>query len=304
MQLQQYELVQTLKQQVSSYYELTKPKIVSLLVFSSLTATYVAIHTLGLPFSILQWIVAGVAITAGCAGCNALTCYIDRDIDAIMFRTRHRPIPTGRITPENALLFSLTLIGLSLLLAGTFNILSFAWMGLGVVDNVVVYSLVLKRRSWLNILLGGVSGGLPVMFGWSAVTPGIIGSYSLLSVMMAGLVFVWIPVHIWFLSVAYRSDYKTAGVPMLPVVIGKEAALRVIMVASIILFPFSLAVWSLGKFGLVYGTIAIVMGLANLLGSAYVLYKPTDTNAWRMFKLSSPYLFLLFIGMIFDVALR
>ncbi len=304
MQLQQYQIVQTLRQQVNSYYELTKPKIVSLLVFTSLSATYIAAQALRLPFSILQWIVTGVAITAGCAGCNALTCYIDRDIDAVMLRTRHRPLPSGRITPRNGLVFALSLLGISLVLSATFNLLSFAWMALGIIDNVVVYSLLLKRRSWLNILMGGFSGGLPVMFGWSAVTPGPIGSYSLLSVIMAGLVFLWIPVHIWFLAVSYRSDYQRAGVPMLPVVVGKETALRVIMLASIILFPFSLAVWWLGGFGPVYGSIAIVMGLANLLGSVYVLYRPTDTNAWRMFKLSSPYLLLLFIGMIVDAALH
>ncbi|OLC80784.1 MAG: protoheme IX farnesyltransferase, partial [Thaumarchaeota archaeon 13_1_40CM_3_50_5] len=252
------------------------------------------------PFSPLQWILAGIAITAGSAGCDVLTSYIDRDIDAVMLRTCHRPLPSGRITPRNGLIFGLTLVALSLVLSATFNILSFAWMALGILDNVIVYSMLLKRRTWLNILLGGFSGGLPVMFGWSAVTPGPWGSYSLLAVVMAGLVFLWIPVHIWFLAVSYRTDYERVGVPMLPVVIGKESALRVIMLASIILFPFSIAVWSLGHFSLVYGAIALATGIANLVGSALVLYLPTETNAWRMFKLSSPYLFLLFLGMIVD----
>jgi len=305
VQLQQQQiLVNTVAERVRNYYELTKPKIVSLLVFTSLSATFVATRVLRAPFFPLQWILAGIAITAGSAGCDVLTSYIDRDIDAVMLRTRHRPLPSGRITPRNGLIFGLTLVALSLVLSATFNILSFAWMALGILDNVIVYSMLLKRRSWLNILLGGFSGGLPVMFGWSAVTPGPWGSYSLLAVVMAGLVFLWIPVHIWFLAVSYRTDYERVGVPMLPVVIGKESALRVIMLASIILFPFSIAVWSLGGFSLIYGAIALAMGIVNLVGSAFVLYRPTETNAWRMFKLSSPYLFFLFLGMIVDAALH
>ncbi len=177
-------------------------------------------------------------------------------------------------------------------------------MALGVLDNVGVYSLLLKRRSSLNILLGGFSGGLPVLFGWSAATPGPIGTISLLPILMAGLVFLWIPIHIWFLAVSYRADYAKVGVPMLPVVIGSVPAIRLIVIFSMILFPFSIGIYLLGHFGLVYGLVALVGGIANLIGSVWVLYKPTETNAWKMFKISSPYLFLLFLAMIVDVALR
>jgi len=289
---------------ISRYYELTKPRIVSLLVFTSLTATYVAQQSLKYPFSILEWLITGVAITAGSAGCNVLTCYIDRDIDAIMHRTRHRPIPSGRITPKNALRFGLLLVAISLLLALTFNILSFTWMALGIVDNVIVYSLVLKRRSPLNILLGGFSGGLPVLFGWSAVTPGPIGSFSLVSILMAGLVFLWIPIHIWFLAVSSKADYARANIPMLPAVVGTVTALRLITLFSLVFIPFSLAVYYLGNFGLVYGLTAGIGSVLLLVGSFYVLARPTEENAWRMFKITSPYLFMLFLGMIIDVALR
>ena len=286
------------------YYELTKPRIVSLLVFTSLTATYVAQQSLGPPFSIMQWLTTGVAITAGSAGCNVLTCYIDRDIDAIMFRTRHRPIPSGRITPQNALRFGLVLVAVSMVLAFSFNLLSFTWMTLGIVDNVMVYSLLLKRRTPLNILLGGFSGGLPVLFGWSAVTPGPVGTYSLVAVLMAGLVFLWIPIHIWFLAVSSKADYSRANVPMLPVVVGTVTALRLITLFSLIFIPFSIAVYYIGQFGLVYGITAGIGSVLLLAGSVYVLAKPTETNAWRMFKITSPYLFMLFLGMIVDVALR
>jgi protoheme IX farnesyltransferase len=294
----------TLSEKLQAYYEFTKPRIWYLLVFTALTATFVASRVLHTNVSIPTFILASVAITAGTAGCNALTSYHDRDIDAVMLRTRHRPLPSGRIQPGSALAFGLVLAGTSLVLSAFINVLSVLWMALGILDNVVVYSLLLKRRSSLNILLGGFSGGLPVLFGWSAATPGPIGSYSLLAVLMAGLVFLWIPIHIWFLAVSYRSDYSKAGIPMLPVVVGTVTALRLITLFSLIFIPFSLAVYFLGNFGPVYAIIAGVGAVALLIGSVYVLARPTETNAWRMFKITSPYLFLLFLGMIIDVALR
>jgi heme o synthase len=179
-------------------------------------------------------------------------------------------------------------------------------MSLGIIDNVGVYSLLLKRRSSLNILLGGFSGGMPVLFGWSAVTRGIIGSFPLapIPILLAGLVFVWIPVHIWFLAIASRTDYSRARIPMLPLVVGSATALRLIIIFSLIMVPVSLALYLLGYFGPIYGAVALVGGLANLAGSLWVLYKPTETNAWRMFKVSSPYLFLLFVAMLVDVGLK
>ncbi len=265
-----------------------------------------ATRVLSVSLDPLGWLMTGTAIMAGTAGCNALTNYHDRDIDALMMRTRHRPLPSGRITPRAALRFGLGLVSISLILAALLNLFSLLWMALGILDNVGVYSLLLKRRSSLNILLGGFSGGLPVLFGWSAVTPGPVGGlpHPIVPLLMAGLVFVWIPVHIWFLAVSYRTDYSTAGVPMLPVVIGSVAALRLITIFSMIMVPFSLELYFFGPLGSIYGVVALVTGLAILAGSLWVLYKPTETNAWRMFKVSSPYLFLLFIAMIVDVALK
>jgi heme o synthase len=144
------------------------------------------------------------------------------------------------------------------------------------------------------------------LFGWSAATPGPIGSLSpaLLPLLMAGLVFVWIPVHIWFLAVSYRTDYSRANIPMLPVVVGSATALRLITIFSMIMVPFSLALYSLGYFGAIYGGVALVSGIGILAGSLWVLYKPTEANAWKMFKVTSPYLTLLFATMILDAALR
>jgi protoheme IX farnesyltransferase len=294
----------SLRGRVLTYYEFTKPKIWYLLVFTSLTATYIGAATLGLNPPLGDWLLIGTAITAGCAGCNALTNYHDRDIDAVMLRTRHRPLPSGRLSPVAGLTFGLVLVSVSLALSAFLNLLSLLWMALGILDNVLVYSILLKRRNPLNIVLGGFSGGLPVLFGWSAITPGPVGSISLLPLLIAGLVFLWIPIHIWFLAVSYKSDYARAEVPMLPVVIGTEPALRIITLFSLVFLPFSLAIYFVGHFGIVYAVTAIIGGVANLVGSVYVLSKPTETHAWRMFKISSPYLFLLFIGMIIDVTLR
>lgn len=294
----------SLKARIHAYYEFTKPKIWYLLVFTSLTATYVATQALATDLPISRWLVIGAAITCGCAGCNALTNYHDRDIDAVMLRTRHRPLPSGRVRPVGGLAFGILLVSISLALSAILNQISLLWMTLGILDNVIVYSILLKRRTPLNIILGGFSGGFPVLFGWSAATPGPIGSVSLLPVLMAGLVFLWIPIHIWFLAVSYKSDYAQAKVPMLPVVIGTEPALKIITVLSLFFLPFSIGIYLVGQFGLAYALVAAIGGVANLVGSVYVLFRPTQTNAWRMFKISSPYLFLLFLGMIIDVALR
>ncbi len=191
-------------------------------------------HTL-LPLTPGLFVVAAIAITAASAGCDTLTCYIDRDIDAIMRRTKHRPIPSGRITPRRALAWGLLLSAVGLIFAYSINILSFLWIALGIIDNVVVYSLFLKRRNPLNIILGGVSGGLPVMFGWSALTNGV----ELLPVLLAALVVLWIPGHIWSLAIFTKEDYERARVPMLPLVTKLSTALRCIVSTVVLMVPFS-----------------------------------------------------------------
>src|SRR5438034_3603465 len=162
------------------------------------------------------------------------------------------------------------------------------------------------RRSTRSKLLGVISGGLPTLFRRSSMTQGPLGVllHPIFLLLVTGLVFVWIPVPIWFLAVSYRSDYSNAGVPMLPVVVGSTTALRMITIFSMIMVPFSLALYFLGPFGQIYGAVALVSGLAILAGSLWVLYKPTETNAWRMFKVTSPYLSLLFAVMIIDAALK
>jgi protoheme IX farnesyltransferase len=283
---------------LQNYVEVTKPMTVALLVFTSVAATAVA--ALSSRWSATPVILASlIAITTATAGCNAVTCYIDRDIDAVMKRTSSRPIPAGRIAPpERALVWGLLLIAVGFVLGLWINLVSFLILLLGVLDNVVVYSLLLKRRNPLNIILGGFSGGLPAMFGWSTVT----GTVTLLSVLLAGLVVLWIPSHIWSLAIFSKDDYARAGVPMLPVVMEEKPALRCIVATVILMIPFSLAIYWLGGFGWIYAASALVFGAVVLVLNLRLFFRPTRENAYRAFKVSSPYLFVLFLSMIIDRA--
>ena len=285
-----------LTQRARNYFEVTKPPIVFLLVFTSLATMIIAWKQTLQPLTPTLLIVATVAIAAASAGCDTLTSYLDRDIDAIMHRTRHRPIPSGRISPRNALLWGLFLSAIGLALAYSINSLSFLWIALGVLDNVVVYSLLLKRRNPLNIILGGVSGGLPVMFGWSAVTNGI----GLLPILLAALVVLWIPGHIWSLAIFTKADYKRARIPMLPVVTKLRTALRCIVSTVVLMIPFSLWIWYIGRFGWLYLAVATAFGLWVLYINAQLFLHPNDEMAYKAFKVSSPYLFTLFLAMIID----
>ena len=286
----------TTTQTLKNYVEVTKPPIVLLLVFTSFATMIVASEQTLQPVS-ASLIAAGVsAITAASAGCDVLTSYLDRDIDKVMNRTRHRPIPSGRISPNNALAWGLILAVIGLVIAYLINLLSFVWIGLGVLDNVVVYSLLLKRRSSLNIILGGISGGLPVMFGWSAVTNGV----ALLPILLAALVVLWIPGHIWSLAIFTKDDYERARIPMLPVVTDLRTALRCIVSTIILMIPFSLWIYFVGHFGQVYLAAAVMFGAWVLYINVKLFLRPNNEMAYKAFKVSSPYLFALFCAMVID----
>ncbi len=277
------------------YLELTKPRLVSLLVFTAFVGMFVGARWAGAALSPAQWLLGLVAITLGCAGSNAVTCYIDRDIDSVMDRTRKRPLPSGRIDPPvKALYLGAALIVASLGLALLRNALSSLVIGLGALDNVVVYSLFTKRRSPWNIILGSFSGGLPAVYGWTFAT----GSVTLVPILMAALVVLWTPNHIWSLALRYRDDYARAGVPMLPVVMEERKAIRCIASTSLLLVGFSVALDSLGAFGDAYLWTAAVLGGALIALNAWLILRPTAQHAWVVFKFSSPYLAVIFLFMI------
>lgn len=280
---------------IGKYIEVTKPSTVALLVFTCVGSMVAAGGVGGL--SLGGWFLALAAITAGCAAADTLTCYIDRDIDALMDRTKGRPLPGKRIDPpEKALIWGLGLAALSLGISLLFNPLAALWMFLGLFDNVVIYSLLAKRRSCTNILLGSLSGGMPALFGWAVVQ----GNVTWTAVLISLLVITWTPNHIWNLAIRYREDYARASVPMLPVVTNLRRAVILIAMSVVLMVIESILLGVVGGFGLIYFTVAIVGGLVSLAGHAYLCLKPTEHNAWLMFKLSSLYLALVFAGMMVD----
>ncbi len=282
-----------------SYVEISKPKLVFLLVITSLGAMFIASIQKGIPLTSTQVVLGSVTAILGSAGCNVLTSYIDRDIDAIMDRTRERPLPSKRIAPaRNALYFGLVLTGGSLILAIFQNPLAFAFILLGVLDNVLVYSLWTKRRSSLNIILGGFSGGLAPLYGWAFVT----GTVDVTALILGSIVVLWIPSHIWSLALYYRSDYEKANIPMLPVVTETETAIKCIASTVILMVASSLALYLYGGFGLLYLSVSVISGAVVLGGYLYLFFHPSPELAWTLFKISSPQLFLLFTAAVLDIS--
>ncbi len=280
------------------YIEVTKPSTVALLVFTSVGSMVVAGGIGGL--SVGNWVLALIAITAGCAAADTLTCYIDRDIDALMDRTKARPLPGKRIDPpERALAWGLLLAALAMGLSFVFSPLAALWMFLGLFDNVVIYSLLAKRRSCTNILLGSISGGMPALFGWAVVQ----GNVTWTPILISLLVITWTPNHIWNLAIRYREDYARAKVPMLPVVSNLRRAVNLIAMSVLLMVIESLLLGLVGEFGSLYFAVAIMGGAVSLAGHVYLYLKPTERNAWLMFKLSSLYLALVFAGMMLDALL-
>lgn len=286
----------TVGNKFKNYFELTKPKIWYLLVFTSFGSAVTASLLFHIPIQPITWVFLLGGVAAGSAAADTLTGYNDRDIDAIMDRTKGRPLPSGRIAPKDALIFGLTLAGISLVLAWFVNIWAFILMAFGLFDNIIIYSKWLKRKSQWNIILGGFSGGAPALIGYIAVTTQHIE----LGLVMAGLVFLWIPTHIWSLSLHVKKDYKKAGVPMLPVVSSEEKSVRVIAGTTLMMVLFSILPFFLKQFGLIYVSTATVFGVAMVCLSVWLLLRPSERAAWTVFKFSSPYLTALFVAFMVD----
>jgi len=292
---------------IKVYYEVTKPKIWYLLVFTAIGAAFTASNLYHIPLSPLTWSLLIGSVIAGSAAANTLTNYNDRDIDAIMERTKDRPIPSRRIFPaEKALYFGLILAGISLVSSFAINMWAGIFMAFGLADNILIYSKLLKRRSRTNIVLGGFSGGAPAMIGYVAVTT--TGLWDL-GLVMAGLVFVWIPMHIWSLTLHVKEDYNKVNVPMLTAVESEKTSVRVIAGTTLMMVLFSVLPFFMtgtsGKhlFHEVYLYTAIVSGAIMVALSVWLLVKPSERASWTLFKFSSPYLAILFIALMIDSAL-
>ena len=288
----------TVGNRIKNYYELTKPKIWYLLVFTAFGAALTASLLFKIEVTPLQWFLLLTGVAAGSAAADTITGYNDRDIDAIMERTKARPIPSGRISPRNALIFGLILTTVSLVCAWLINYIALGLMAFGLFDNIIVYSKWLKRRSQANIILGGFSGAAPALIGYVAVTTQNIE----IGLVMAALVFFWIPTHIWSLALHVKKDYAKARVPMLPVVADERTSVRVIAITTLLMVAFSIVPFFLNQFGLIYLITATVFGIVMILLSTWLMVRPSERASWMVFKFSSPYLTALFIAFILDAA--
>jgi len=277
---------------VKDYIEVTKPRSVLLLVFTALAAALVAVKIYPTEPYVLAIIT--LALILGTGGTNALTCYIDRDIDAQMSRTKHRPIPSGRIEPKKALIYSLILIFIGTVLVYFLHPLAALFMLLGVADSALVYNAITKRKSPLNIVLGAPAGGMPVLVAWSAIA----GKIEFVPVMMAILIIFWTPIHIWSLAIYFSDDYEKVKVPMLPVVTSHETTIRWIALFALALVTFSL--FLITSFGKIYLITSIAAGVIIATMSIRLIFAPEKKMSWQLFKFSSPYLFLIFLAMILD----
>jgi len=283
-----------LRKTVGSYWRLTKPRIWGLLVFTGMIAMLVAYRDTGTTPSLAAIGVCFVALTLGSASADVLTNYHDRDIDMMMKRTMKRPIPTGEVDPKRALVFGMAMAIPSVLVPlWLINGASAGFMLAGLVDNIVVYSLLLKRRSWTSIILGGISGGMPVLVGYSAV-PGA-NPFAPIALYMSALVIAWIPTHIWSLAVFTKADYEAAKIPMLPVVFGEKVASICIAATSALLAVFSVAIFVFTQISVFYAISAVALGGLVLGYSAKLALDRDRKTAWTLFKITSPYLALIFL---------
>ncbi|MBI4279686.1 MAG: protoheme IX farnesyltransferase [Armatimonadetes bacterium] len=281
----------------ADYVHLTKPRIIVLLLATAYAAMWMAAR--GAPDPVLALLtLLGGALAAG--GANAINCYVDRDIDGVMARTRTRPLPAGRVPPGRALAFGIALgVASFLLMAAWVNVLSAVLAQLALLFYVGVYTLWLKRSTPLNIVIGGAAGAVPPMVGWAAVT----GRLDLTAVLLFGIIFLWTPPHFWALALVRVEDYRRAGVPMLPVVKGDNAARRQILAYSGVLVLFTLVLTPLGLMGWLYLGAAVVLGAGFIALAAQVRRDTSHRAAWRLFGYSIVYLALLFFAMAFDRSL-
>ena len=280
---------------VSDFFALLKPRVMSLVVFSGFAGLYAAPGELH-PF-LAAVAVLCIAVNAGAAG--AINMWYERDIDAVMERTRGRPLPRGRVAPQDALAFGVVLSLLSVMLMGlALNWTAAALLALANAFYVFVYTIWLKRRTPQNIVIGGAAGAFPPMIGWAAVTGGV----DLQSIALFALIFFWTPPHFWALALYREIDYAKAKVPMLPVVAGPAATKRQILLYSLILAPLGLAPALLGTAGIVYALVALAMGLGFVGLALRVQRDPGERAPRQLFGYSILYLFVLFGLLIIDRA--
>ena len=285
---------------LGDYFALLKPRVMSLVVFTGFVGLVLAPGTLHpvLAFTAL------LAIAAGAGAAGAINMAFEADIDALMARTRTRPIPAGRVAVNDALTLGVVVGAASVLTMGlTINILAGLLLALTIAFYVFVYTMWLKRRTPQNIVIGGAAGALPPVIGWAAVT----GDVGLLPLLLFAIIFVWTPPHFWALALARADEYARAGVPMLPVVAGQRRTRRDILIYSLVLAPLAVMPWALGFAGPIYGVSALVLGAGFIAAAVHVWRrcaaeeKSQSFESTRgLFGYSILYLFLIFAILLVD----
>src|SRR5215203_4461061 len=283
------------RQVVSDYVELTKPRVQSLLLLTTITTMYVA----GDPsIGLVALTCLGGSLSAGGAG--AVNHWFDRDIDAQMARTANRPVPAGRISPNAALAFGILLAALSFVqLSLTVNVLSASLALCGFLGYVFVYTIWLKRSTPQNIVIGGAAGAVPPLVAWAAVT----GRVELTALYLFAIVFYWTPPHFWALSLLMKDDYARVGVPMMPVVRGEGETRQLIVLYTLLLVALTLMPVVFGYFGLIYGAAAVLLGGVFISLSLRLWREAERRSALRTYLFSLAYLALLFCAMVLDARL-
>jgi len=279
-------------------FEVSKPRIIVLLVITAVTSMYAGSKLVGPEIGYLEILHIIIVGSIASAGSSALNHYYDRDIDSKMKRTSNRPIPSGRIVDSRVLVYGLGASIFSVIYAALIiNYLCAFFVALGIFFYVIIYTMWLKRLNSSNIVIGGFAGSAASMAGWSAAT----GSIDILGFLIGFLVFVWTPSHFWCLAMKIRDDYAEANVPMLPVLIGMERTSKYILANTIILLPYSLLLYAFGM-GIVYTVIAVISGGLMLVYHYKLTKTPTSDFAWKAYKVTAPYLTIIFIGIALDAA--
>jgi heme o synthase len=277
-----------------AYVALTKPRIIELLLITTVPPMIVAQRGMPSIWLILATLVGG-AISAG--GANAINCYVDRDIDEVMTRTRKRPLPQHSVAPRNALIFGVVLgVVAFLFLWATVNLIS-AWLATAaLLFYVFVYTIAMKRSTPQNIVIGGAAGAVPALVGWAAVT----GELDYPALAMFAIIFYWTPPHFWALSLRYEKEYAAAGVPMMPVVYGREETAKHILLYTFLLLAMTLVLFSVAQLGAVYLVSSVILNAVFIWYAVRLYRKPQPRIAWGLFKYSIYYLAVLFIAMAAD----
>jgi protoheme IX farnesyltransferase len=288
----------TARQSAKAYFLLTKPRIIELLLVTTVPTMFIAARGVPSPWLMAATLFGG-ALSA--ASANVLNCYLDRDIDALMRRTARRPLPAHRVDPADALRFGLVLgVAGFVWLWATVNLLSAALATAAILFYVFVYTIGLKRRSTQNIVIGGAAGAVPVLVGWAAVT----GRVGLPALVLFAIIFYWTPPHFWALSLRFKDDYAAAGVPMLPVVRGARETSTQILYYTVLLVAVTLLLYPAGRMGALYLAAAVALGGAFIWRALELRRDLTGRRAIRLFSFSNTYLALLFCAMAVDAVIR